>query len=167
MTFHRQIMNNAAIAVADSTEVLAYCKQNFGKGIDVNVGAYAQGIPSAEDSPFLWIQPKEENEAVNQDTTFTVRMVVGGCVKGSDGEKVIMNRIRERTAEQNGLTLNGGNEIVERLRDIIMDVVRNAKAGARVVAMRRVENDIAHFPLEWAEFFVDYFETEALNDETL
>lgn len=48
-----------------------------------------------------------------------------------------------------------------------MDVVRNAKAGARVVAMRRVENDIAHFPLEWAEFFVDYFEMEALNDETL
>lgn len=164
MTFHRQIMNNAAIAVADSTEVLAYCKQNFGKGIDVNVGAYAQGIPSAEDSPFLWIQPKEENEAVNQDTTFTVRMVVGGCVKGNDGEKVIMNRIRERTAEQNGLTLNGGNEIVERLRDIIMGVVRNAKAGARVVAMRKDENDISHFPLEWSTFYVDYFEEESLSN---
>lgn len=164
MTSHRQIMNNAAMAVRDSARVLEYCKDNFGRGIDINVGAYAQGIPTAEDSPFLWIQPKEENEAVNQDETFTVRFTVGGCVKGEGGEKVIMNRITQRTLEQNGLTLNGGNAIVENLRDIIMEVVRNAKAGARVVAMRRVENDIAHFPLEWAEFFVDYFEAESLNE---
>lgn len=60
-------MENAAKAVRDSQTVLDYCIQNFGRGIDINVGAYAQGIPSAEDSPFLWIQPKEENEAVNQD----------------------------------------------------------------------------------------------------
>lgn len=164
MISHRQIMNNAATAVRDSTDVLDYCKNNFGRGIDINVGAYAQGIPSAEDSPFLWIQPKEQNEAVNQDETFTVRFTVGGCVKGESGEKVIMNRITPRTSDQNGLTLNGGNAIVENLRDIIMEVVRNAKAGARVVAMRRVENDIAHFPLEWAEFFVDYFEAESLNE---
>lgn len=167
MISHRQIMNNAAIAVRDSANVLEYCKDNFGRGIDINVGAYAQGIPTAEDSPFLWIQPKEENEAVNQDETFTVRFTVGGCVKGEGGEKVIMNRITQRTLEQNGLTLNGGNAIVENLRDIIMEVVRNAKAGARVVAMRRVENDIAHFPLEWAEFFVDYFEAEALNKSNI
>lgn len=164
MISHRQIMNNAATAVRDSADVLEYCKTNFGRGIDINVGAYAQGIPSAEDSPFLWIQPKEENEALNQDETFTVRFTVGGCVKGEGGEKVIMNRITERTSEQNGLTLNGGNAVVENLRDRIMEVVRDAKAGARVVAMRRVENDIAHFPLEWAEFFVDYFEAETLND---
>ena len=157
-------MNNAAIAVRDSADVLSYCQENFGRGIDINVGAYAQGIPSAEDSPFLWIQPKEENEAVNQDSTFTVRMTVGGCVKGEGGEKVIVNRVTDRTESQNGLTLNGGNAIVEALRDLIMQVVRNAKAGARVVAMRRVENDIAHFPLEWAEFFVDYFEAESLNE---
>lgn len=41
MTFHRQIMNNAATAVADSADVLSYCQQNFGRGIDINVGAYA------------------------------------------------------------------------------------------------------------------------------
>ena len=75
-----------------------------------------------------------------------------------------MNRVTDRTESQNGLTLNGGNAIVEALRDLIMQVVRNAKAGARVVAMRRTENDIAHFPLEWAEFFVDYFEAESLNE---
>ena len=167
MTSHRQIMNNAAIAVRDSIDVFNYCKQNFGRGIDINVGAYAQGIPSADDSPFLWIQPKEENEAVNQDETFTVRFTIGGCVKGNNGEKVIMNRITERTLDQNGLTLNGGNAVVENLRDIIMQVVRNAKAGARVVAMRRVENDIAHFPLEWAEFFVQYFEAESLNETNI
>lgn len=157
-------MNSAATAVRDSAEVLSFCRENFGRGIDINVGAYAQGIPDAKDSPFLWIQPKDENEAVNQDSVFTVRFTVGGCVTGKDGEKVIMNRVTERTETQNGLTLNGGNAIVEALRDKVMEVVRDAKAGARVVAMRRVENDIAHFPLEWAEFFVDYFSVETLSD---
>lgn len=160
-------MTNAAIAVRDSVEVLAYCKQNFGKGIDINVGAYAQGIPGVKDSPFLWIQPKDENEAVNEDATFTVRMIVGGCVKNDNGENVIINRITDRTKTQNGLTVNGGNVIVESLRDIIMEVVRNAKAGARVVAMRREENDIAHFPLEWATFYVDYFEAETLSESNI
>lgn len=157
-------METAALSVADSTDVLGYCIDKFGRGLDVHTGAYAQGIPSAEDSPFLWIQPKDENEAVNEDARFTVRFVVGGCVKGEGGEKVIENRIRERTATQNGVTLNGGNEIVERLRDIIMEVVRNAKAGARIVAMRKEENDISHFPLEWSTFYVDYFEAESLSD---
>lgn len=160
-------MNNAATAVRDSAEVLAFCKENFGRGLDINVGAYAQGIPDVKDTPFLWIQPKEENEAVNQDSVFSVRMTVGGCVLGEDGEKVITNRVTERTENQNGLTLNGGNAKVEELRDIIMRVVRNAKAGARVVSMRRIENDIAHFPLEWAEFFVNYLETDALSESFL
>lgn len=104
---------------------------------------------------------------MNEDSTFTVRMIVGGCVKGQHGENVIVNRITERTAKQNGLTLNGGNAIVEALRDLIMEVVRNAKAGARVVAMRREENDIAHFPLEWATFYVEYFEAETLSESTI
>lgn len=94
-------------------------------------------------------------------------MTVGGCVKGEGGERVITNRITERTNTQNGLTVNGGNAVVEQLRDIIMQVVRNAKAGARIVAMRREENDIAHFPLEWAEFFVEYFEEESLNESSI
>ena len=106
-------MNNAATAVRDSAEVLAFCKENFGRGLDINVGAYAQGIPDVKDSPFLWIQPKEENEAVNQDSVFSVRMTVGGCVLGEDGEKVITNRVTERTENQNGLALNGGNAKVE------------------------------------------------------
>ena len=160
-------MNNSAIAVRDSEAVLNYCKAYFNKGIDINVGAYAQGIPSEEDSPFLWIQPKEENEAINSDSTFTVRYTVAGCVENEDGEKVIINRITDRTTNQNGLTLNGGNSIVEGLRDLIMETVRNAKCGTRIVAMRRVENDIAHFPLEWAEFFVDFVEDATLADSNV
>ena len=38
----------------------------------------------------------------------------------------------------------------------ILGVIRNAKAGARVMRIRRQETDMAHFPLEWAEFFVEY-----------
>jgi hypothetical protein len=60
------------------------------------------------------------------------------------------------------LTLNGGNAIVEELRDICMYVVRNAGAGAIVNRIRREENDISHFPLEWATFFVEYLEPESL-----
>lgn len=163
MTSHRSVMAAAGEAVRDSADVLNYCLQHFGRGLAVHVGAYAQGVPGIEDSPFLWIIPQEENEAVNEDEVFTVRMTVGGAVKGSGGEKVITNVVTPRTAEANGLTVNGGNAIVEDLRDIIIGVVRNAKAGARVRAIRREENDIAHFPLEWATIFVEYFEPESLT----
>ena len=163
MISHRTIMANAAQAVANSADVLGYCRENFGRGLAVHVGAYAQGVPDDRDSPFLWITPVEENEAVNEDETFTVRMVVAGCVKGPDGEQYIENVVVPRTAAANGLTVNGGNTIVEDLRDMIIPIVRNAKAGARVRAIRRQENDIAHFPLEWAEFFVSYLEPESLT----
>lgn len=163
MISHRTIMTNAAQAIAGSADVFNYCLENFGRGLAVHVGAYAQGVPDEKDSPFLWIIPVEENEAVNEDETFTVRMVVAGCVKGPDGEQYIENVIIPRTAAANGLTVNGGNKIVEDLRDMIIPIVRNAKAGARVRAIRRQENDIAHFPLEWAEFFVSYLEPESLT----
>lgn len=163
MISHRSVMAAAGAAVRDSVAVLEYCIANFGRGLAVHVGAYAQGVPGIEDSPFLWIIPQEENEAVNEDEVFTVRMTVGGAVKGSGGEKVITNVVTPRTAESNGLTVNGGNAIVEDLRDIIIGVVRNAKAGARVRAIRREENDIAHFPLEWATIFIEYFEPESLT----
>ena len=160
MISHRSVMAAAGAAVRDSADVLNYCLQHFGRGLAVHVGAYAQGVPGIEDSPFLWIIPQEENEAVNEDQVFTVRMTVGGAVKGESGEKVITNVVTPRTDAANGLTVNGGNKIVEDLRDIIIGVVRNAKAGAR--AIRREENDIAHFPLEWASIFVEYFEPESL-----
>ena len=163
MTSHRTVMQNVGAAIRDNADVKNYCVTNFSRGLDIHVGAYAQGIPGAEDAPFLWLTPKEENEAVNADETFTVRMVLGGCVTGTNGEKVIENAVTERTASANGLTVNSGNKIVEDLRDTIIGIVRNAKAGARVSAIRRVENDIAHFPLEWAEIYVEYFEPEALS----
>ena len=162
MISHRSVMAAAGAAVRDSEAVLEYCLQHFGRGLDVHVGAYAQGVPNVKDSPFLWIIPKEENEEVNEDKTFMVMMVVGGEVKGPSGEKVITNVITPRTDAANGLTVNGGNAIVEDLRDIIIGVVRNAKAGARVKTIRREENDIAHFPLEWAVIYIEYFEPESL-----
>jgi hypothetical protein len=77
---------------------------------------------------------------------------------------VIENIVAPRTANANGLTLNGGNAIVEDLRDIIMRIVRNANAGAIVNRIRREENDISHFPLEWATFHVEYIEPESLTE---
>lgn len=162
MISHRSVMAAAGAAVRDSEAVLEYCLQHFGKGLAVHVGAYEQCVPNTKEAPFLWIIPQEENEEINEDKIFTVMMAVGGLVTGPNGEKVITNVITPRTDAANGLTVNGGNAIVEDLRDIIIGVVRNAKAGARVRAIRREENDIAHFPLEWATIFIEYFEPESL-----
>ena len=162
MISHRSVMAAAGRAVCESAEVLNYCLANFGRGLAVHVGAYARGIPGVEDTPFLWIIPQDENEAVNEDEVFTVRMTLGAAVLGPDGEKVITNEVIRRTDTSNGLVVNGGNAIVEDLRDIIIGMIRNAKAGARIRAIRREENDISHFPLEWATIFVEYFEPEAL-----
>lgn len=162
MIAHREIMRRLAHAIAADADVLAYSVEHFGRGLDVHVGAYPAGIPGVEDSPFVWITPKEQNEDVNADEVFLVRVVVAGCVTGPSGEKVIQNVEIERAADRNGVTVNGGNEIVERLRDLVLAVARDAKAGARVSAIRRDENDISHFPLEWAVAYVEYFEPEAL-----
>lgn len=164
MISHRQIMINAAQAVQASQAVADYCYHHFGRALQIIVGAYAQGIPAEADAPFLWMIPDEgENQSVNTDEQFSVYMVVAGCVKGPDGEQKIETVGVERTATTNGLQINGGNKIVEDLRDMILGIVRNAKAGARVIALRRRENDISHFPLEWAEFGVDYEEPESLT----
>ena len=163
MTSHRTILTNIGQAVRASEDVLTYCRTNFGRGLAVHVGAYPDGVPDVDGSPFRWIQPRDESEAEKTDETFSVLLTVGGCVKGPDGEGVINNVVAERTASANGLVVNGGNKIVEDLRDIILGIVRNAKAGAAVARIRRDENDISHFPLEWANVYVDYYEPESLT----
>lgn len=165
MKSHREILTAAATAVMESAEIAAYCAEHFGRALAINVGAYPNGIPGENDSPFLWITPsdREESEDLAADEVFVARMVVGGCVLGANGEKVIEHVIRERTETENGLTVNGGNEIVETLRDMIADVIKDARAGAIVSGIAREENDLSHFPLEWATFYVTYFEPEALG----
>lgn len=164
MRAHREIMTNVAAAIRASQEVADYCVANFGRALAINVGAYANGIPDEGESPFLWIHAADdENESVGSDDSFVVRMVVAGCVKGPDGERYIENVVAPRTESENGLTINGGNLIVENLRDMIIGIVRNANAGAFPIRIRREENDISHMPLEWAVIYVEYNEPEALN----
>lgn len=157
-------MTNLAREILENADVAAYCREHFGRGLAINVGAYPNGIPGAKDSPFLWIHADDiENEEVAADEIFTVRLVVAGCVLGPDGERFIENVVQERTAEANGLTVNGGNAIVEDLRDLIISIIKDARAGAFVQRIRREENDISHAPLEWAVIFVDFIEPEALT----
>ena len=163
MKSHRQILTRLAETIQASEAVAAYCREHFGRGLAINVGAYANGIPSEGDSPFLWIHAADdENESGQTDETFTVRAVVAGCVKGTDGETFIEDVRAERTETANGLTVNGGNQIVEDLRDLIIGIIRKAKAGAFVSRIRREENDISHAPLEWAVIYIEYSEPEAL-----
>ena len=157
-------MVNLAVAIQASTSVADYCKAHFGRALAINVGAYANGIPSEAESPFLWIHAADdENEQVGSEDSFTVRMVVAGCVKGEGGEQYIERQVVPRSGSVNGLTINGGNAIVEDLRDMIIGIVRTAKAGAYPIRIRREENDISHFPLEWAVIYVEFNEPEALN----
>lgn len=164
MISHRSIMTSLASAIQASTEVAEYCTRHFGRALAINVGAYAAGIPGDEESPFLWIHAADdENEQVGSEDTFTVRLVVAGCVKGADGEQYIEDVRAQRTATVNGLTVNGGNAIVEDLRDMIIGIVRSARAGSFPIRIRREENDISHAPLEWAVIYIEYNEPEALN----
>jgi hypothetical protein len=157
-------MTNLATAIQASEDVATYCYRHFGRALAINVGAYANGIPDENDSPFLWIHAADdENEQVGSEDSFTVRVVVAGCVKGADGERYIENVVVPRSASVNGLAINGGNAIVEDLRDMIIGIVREAKAGAYPVRIRREENDISHAPLEWAVIYIEYNEPEALN----
>lgn len=157
-------MTRVASAVQASAEIANYCREHFGRALAINVGAYASGIPDESESPFLWIHAADdENESVGSEDTFSVRMVVAGCVKGADGERYIENVVVPRSETVNGLTVNGGNRVVEDLRDMIIGVVRSARAGSYPVRIRRDENDISHMPLEWAVIYVEYNEPEALN----
>ena len=164
MTSHRQIMVQLAQAIQASEAVATYCYQHFGRALAIHVGAYPDGIPGEKESPYLWIYAaNDENDIVAADETFMVCMEVGGCVTGENGERKIERVVVQRTAAINGLTVNGGNEIVEDLRDMILAIVREARAGAYVTRIRREENDISHFPLEWAVIYVEYNEPEALT----
>lgn len=163
MTSHRSIITNLAREIQQSADVADYCREHFGRALAINVGAYASGIPGEEESPFLWIYATdEENESVGSDESFTATLVVAGCVLGDGGEKVIENVEVVRSEVENGLTINGGNVIVEDLRDLIIEVIRDAMAGAYVTRITREENDISHFPLEWAVIRVRFEEPEAL-----
>lgn len=164
MTSHRSVLERLAAAIQSSTDVANYCFKHFGRALAINVGAYANGIPDENESPFLWIHAADdENEQVGSEDSFTARLVVAGCVKGPDGERYIENVVVPRSASVNGLTINGGNVIVEDLRDMIIGIIRGAKAGAYPIKIRREENDISHAPLEWAVIYVEYNEPEALN----
>ena len=157
-------MTNLALAIQASTDVADYCRRHFGRGLAINVGAYANGIPDESESPFLWIHAADdENEQVGSEDSFTVRLVVAGCVKGDGGEQYIEEVVSLRTETSNGLTLNGGNAVVEDLRDMIIGIVRDAKCGSFPIRIRREENDISHFPLEWAVTYIEFNEPEALN----
>lgn len=164
MIAHRQIMINLAEAIRQSADVATYCSQHFGRALSIHVGAYPDGIPGEKDSPYLWIYAaNDENDIVAADETFMVCMEVGGCVQGENGERKISRVIAERTAAVNGLTVNGGNEVVENLRDMILAIVRDVRAGAYISRLWRLENDISHFPLEWAVIFAEFNEPEALT----
>lgn len=168
MTSHRSIMVNAATAVRDSLDVKTAAVSAFGKGLLVIVGAYPgtedeSGIPGKDAAPFLWMFADGDNEEKAVDQTFRVRCVVAACVTDANGGCVISSTVTARTDSANGLIVNGGNKTVEDFRDTLIGVIRDAHAGAIVQRIRKTENDVSHYPLEWAEFDIEYMEPETLS----
>lgn len=162
MTNHRQIMINVGQEIADSEEIADASVARFGRPLLVQIGACPSQIPDAKDAPFLWIHADDvESERVAADEVFTVRCVLGGTPKGENGENIIVRTIKERTADENGLMVCTNGD-VEELRDIIIEAVREACAGAILRRVRIEENDLAHYPLDWAIFYIEYEEPEAL-----
>lgn len=163
MNTHRQIMVAMGEAVRDATAVRDFCIQKFGRGLEVQVCAYAAAIPGEADAPFLWLSPEPiTDELKNADKTFAVHCIVGCIVKGENGEKKIVETITPRTVSANGLIVNGGGDTVDALRTLIIAAIRATQCGAIQTAITQTEADISHFPLEWAEFLFEFTEYEAL-----
>lgn len=163
MNTHRQIMVAMGEAVRDATAVRDFCIQKFGRGLEVQVCAYAAAIPGEADAPFLWLFPEPiTDELKNADKTFAVHCIVGCIVKGENGEKKIVETITPRTVSANGLIVNGGDDTVDALRTLIIAAIRATQCGAIQTAITQTEADISHFPLEWAEFLFEFTEYEAL-----
>ena len=165
MTKHNDIMLALGEAIRTNADIAAFCAEHFGRALDIHIGAYANGIPDEKDSPFCWICANEdENESVAADATFTVRVVVAGCVKGADGESYIETRTHERTATENGLVADGGGSVIEDLRDSVCRICATALVGAIPSAIRREEQPISHLPLDWAVIYVDYLEPTDISE---
>lgn len=165
MNTHTQTMMAMGSAVRDSEPVRDFCISNFGRGLEVHVCAYAATIPGEGDAPFLWLFPDPiQDELKNADRTFAVHCIVGCCVKGANGEKKIAETITQRTESANGLVVNGADETVDALRSLIISAIRATQCGAIQTAIRQVEADISHFPLEWAEFLFEFTDFEAMSD---
>ena len=163
MNTHRQIMVAMGEGVRDSEAVRAFCVNNFGRGLEIYVCAYAAAIPDEGVAPFLWLFPEPiEDELKNADKTFAVHCIVGCCVKGENGEKKIVKTITERTASANGLVISGADDTVDALRSLIIDAIRAKQCGAIQTRIAQTEADISHLPLEWAEFLFEFTEYEAL-----
>ena len=163
MIDHMQTMTRMGAAVRDSASVCAFCVENFGRGLEVRVCAYASAIPGEAEAPFLWLFPEPvDDELKNADKTFAVHGIVGCCVKGANGEKKIVETVTPRTASANGLVISGADGTVDELRALVIDTIRATQCGSIQTAIRQTEADISHFPLEWAEFLFEFTEYEAL-----
>ena len=163
MNTHRQIMVAMGEGVRDNEAVRQFCVDNFGRGLEIRVCAYAAAIPDEGVAPFLWLFPEPiEDELKNADKTFAVHCCLGCCVKGEEGEKKIVKTVTERTASANGLVISGADDTVDALRALIIDAIRAKQCGAIQTAIRQEEADVSHFPLEWADFSFEFTEYEAL-----
>lgn len=156
-------MMNLAAAIAEDPEVLAASQELFGTGLKVIVWAYGAEMPSIKDAPFLWIYAEHvENEDVDADQIFSVGMIVAAALQGERGEKLISREIKKRSAESNGLVVNG-SEKCEAFRDFLAARIReHYRPGAALRRIRRQEDDLSHFPLSWSEMFAEYVEFETV-----
>ena len=162
MISHEQIKLSVALAVANSQEIAAYCRENFGETLNVIVNRYGQdGFPGESDAPFCYIYSDGENEMGDVDEeSFEFVIIVGGV---DDGESPRRRTVIEATDETSGLVVCGIADKIETVRGMIEEIVRKSVHGAIFRTCARTESNLCDYPLEWAKLRVNYSEPETLG----
>lgn len=161
MTNHAQIKSNLARAICEDDAVRSFCVEHFGRGALVIVDWYgAQGVPGVKEAPFVFIYSADENDAGFVDEeTFAVHIVCAGVSSAAKPERSVD---QQRTAEDNGLVVNGIAAEIEELRNLVESVINRGRLGAVARTFTRVESSTAEWPLEWAKLNVEFFEPETM-----
>lgn len=152
----------AARLIAADNAIAAYCKTNWGRGLQVIVDRYGvDGLPGENDAPYAWLYTDGENELGNVDAnTFEFVIEIGAVDKGLRPSYTVDSI---RSADANGLVLGGIAAQVETLRDMVLAAVMRGHVGACFNTASRAENSVSGFPLEYAALRMNFTYPETLD----
>ena len=163
MTAHATIRRNIADKLTAATAIKNFCVAGWSLGCAVILEAFGiEGLPAADDAPFLFVYSDGENESGGEtsDSTFEV-VLLAGCLsvaaEGSLDETVVSTR----TATANGLTVRGGSANAEALLALAITATDNV--GAVLRSVRITSSGTIEHPLHWARARLSFYEPNTLN----
>lgn len=163
MRTHAEIKAAVARALADSEDIRSYCVREFGRGALVIVDWYgAEGAPGEAETPYIFLYSTGENTTGHVgEETFEFSVEIGAVANGINAP--VREEEVQRTAEANGLTLNGCAAKIEALRSIIIGIIKTGVFGAALRTVTISESSTLSYPLEWASIRCEFFEPETIT----